>query len=92
MRYIKYIYENGYCGCDEEDIITFEDGTTDAEINNYLSEGLNDYASEYEHAAAGYDWDEGWESEEDEEAYYENCSYNWTEVTEAEYKEWHGEE
>ncbi len=92
MRYIKYHFENGYCGCDEDDVIAFNDDITNDQIDSYLYDDLQEYASGFENVAEGYDYEEGWESAEDEEFYYENCDYSWEEITKEEYKEWLGED
>ncbi len=90
MRYIKYILDVGYAGCNEEDVMALPDDISDVAIEANLYEALQDYAQSMEHVAEGYDWEEGWENEEDKEYYYENCNYSWEEITEEEYNEFLG--
>lgn len=83
--FFKIEFENGYCGCTDTHYEQF-DTVEDAEA--WAKEGLHDYGESYEHCAAGCDFNDGWESEEAEETYYENLSYNITEMDE---DEWHDE-
>lgn len=80
--FVRITYSNGYCGCDDTEVIEVE-SMEDAEA--YASECVNDYAETYTHVATG--WDEGFESAEEEEMYYENCTYDIEEITEEEYQE-----
>lgn len=82
-RYIIGTRSNGYCGCDETEYLIFPENTTDSEINAYFDEGMYDYAESCVYGCA-LQWDEDWESEEDEEMYFENCEYEWHEATEEE--------
>lgn len=81
-RYIVATRNNNYCECDSEEYYIFPEGTPDSEIDEYIEEGMYDYAESYEYVARG--WGEDWESEEDEEEYYNNCSFYWREATEEE--------
>ena len=60
---------------------------TNDEIEDDLQDGLYSYAEQYEYCAEGYDWNTGWDDEADQEYYYENCGYEWEEITKKEYKE-----
>lgn len=77
MRYIIIEYSNGYCGCDVQEYCIFKKDVPDSIIDSYCSERLQEYAKNYMFAAKEYDSNF---KEEDEESYYNNCSYNWTEV------------
>lgn len=88
-RYIIVTRSNGYCGCDYEEHYVFSEETSDIEIDEYIAEGMYDYASQYEYIARG--WCSDWESEEDEEEYYNNCSFDWHEATEEEKEDYEGE-
>lgn len=81
-RYIVVTRNNNYCECDSEEYYIFPEGTSDSEIDKYIEEGMYDYAESYEYVARG--WGEDWESEEDEEEYYNNCDFYWREATEEE--------
>ena len=83
-RYIVATRSNGYYGCDSTEFLIFPEGTYDAEIDFYLNEGMHDYAESYAHVKTG--WGEDFESEEDEEAYYMNATFDWREATEEEIK------
>ena len=62
-------FENGYCGCDQEE--EFE-GTYEEAVD-FAEERLPDYAESMAHAAFGW----GEEIDEEEyEMYAENCGYN----------------
>ena len=74
MRYIIITLSNGYYDCDEEDCLIFPKDTPDEEISSYADELLSDYSASYEYLAE--------DSEEDIQAYYENCSFDWIEVFE----------
>lgn len=89
MRYIYFTGGNGYCGCDIDEVSVFPDDTTDEELDQYAYEMAIDNAETYEYVATG--WDEGWESEEAEDLYYQDSYCNWVEITEEEYKEMKGD-
>lgn len=80
--FVRITYSNGYCGCDETEVLEVENME---EAEEWASDALNDYAENYAHAATG--WDTDFESEEEEEAYYENCTYEIEEISEEEYQE-----
>ena len=82
-RYIEVERSNNYCGCDSLEHYIFPDTATDEDIDNYIVEGMYDYALDYEYIATG-GWDCDWESEEERDTYYEDCYYSWREVTEQE--------
>lgn len=89
-RHIIVTRSNGYCGCDSEEYYVFSEETTDIEIDEYIAEGMYDYALQYEYIATG-GWDSDWENEEDEEEYYNSCSFDWHEATEEEKEDYEGE-
>lgn len=88
-RYIIVTRSNNYCGCDSEEYYIFPEGTSDIEIDEYLEQGMYDYAEQYEHVAKG--WGEDWENEDEEEAYYNNCVFDWYEATEEERQDYEEE-
>lgn len=79
--FVRIKYSNGYCGCDESEVLEVENIE---EAEAYAAEAIYDYAESYSYISG---WDEDFESEEDEEAYYENCNFDITEITEEEYQE-----
>lgn len=84
MQYVRICYDNGYAGCCDEHYLAFDDECTEEYINGFVSEGLYDYAESYSHVASGW---EGFENEEDEEYYYENCYYDWEFISKEEWEE-----
>ena len=82
-KYYKIMYNNGFCGCDEEDYIKCDD----EEINEYAIEGLYNYYS-FSEPDSRFLSEEDYESYEDMyEDYIQNyLDVTWIEVTEEEYK------
>lgn len=54
MRKVKFYLGTGFAGASHEDIIEFEDGTTDEEITEYFEEWKNNFLD-----ASWWDVDEG---------------------------------
>lgn len=77
MRYIIVEYSNGYCGCDRQEYLAFQDYTTDEEIDQYCVEELNYYAETYKLVARNCD--DHW-TEEDDKNYYSGCSFDWFDI------------
>jgi len=86
MRYIHFYGSNGYCGCDYDEYISFEDNITDEEIEAYSNDIAYQNAESYEYTLAGR---MDWESEEERDFYYENAvsNANWEEITKEEFDE-----
>jgi hypothetical protein len=89
MQYVRLVFDNGYCGCEEENYLAFDDECTEKDINAYAQENLQDYAESYAHVATG--WDNDFEDEEDEVYYYESCYYDWDFISKEEWEENNGE-
>ena len=70
MKYVRFYGGNGYCGCDYEEYVMFDDDCPEDEIENYSSQLAYENAETYEYVVTG--WNEDWESEEDREWYYED--------------------
>lgn len=87
MKYVMFFGNNGYCGTDYEEYVAFEDGVSENEINDMSNEYAYENAETYEYMERG--WDSQWESEEDEEGYYDNAMTHcgWNYCSEEEYKE-----
>lgn len=88
MRFIHFTGGNGYCGCDIDEYVAFEDGTDDIVIDMYANKLAEENGETYEYVATG--WDIDWESEEEREMYYENCYCDWEEISEEEFEEGRG--
>ena len=84
-RYIKFTVSNGYCGCTNEHFEVFEDDMTNEDLDNYGRELARDNAETYAHAATG--WDEDFESEDEEEEYYDNAECTWVELSKEDFEE-----
>lgn len=82
-RYIRFAGGNGYCGCDFDDLAAFDDDTTDRVIDEYGFELALDNAESLASAATG---GEEFESEEEEQEYFDNCWYEWEEISLEEYE------
>lgn len=85
MRYFKFTYDNGFHTGAEDEYVEFDDNVTEEALNDYGVEALSAYAESYDYLALGWDNDEVDEDERD--AYYENCDFNYEEVTKEEYME-----
>ena len=83
MKYVRFHYDCGYVGCDNEEYIEFEDGEySDWDLDVMCNEGAEMNAEQFAYQIS-------FDSEEDEEDYYEdarNDSY-WEYITEEEYME-----
>lgn len=87
MFYFQYYVSNGYCGCEETDVIALADFD---DIYQFIKEASDDNAASYEYVETGYDGD--FETEEDRENYYQTAlSYaEWKEISEEEYNDFIG--
>lgn len=85
MRYIHFTGGNGYCGCDIDEYVEFEGDTLDEDLDQYAADLAADNGETFSYVATG--WGEDFESEQEENDYYENCWCNWEEVSEEEYEE-----
>lgn len=86
-RYIKFYGGTDYCGCDFEKLAMFDDDTLDGVIDSYSYELAQDNAEAFAYIATGWDEDdEGFESKQDEQNYYESCWWDWEEITKEEYE------
>lgn len=82
---MKFIgeYDNGYCG-NNDNVFFFEADNIDA-VYAYMAEGLYEWAEQNIIGVEGYNFGEGFNSQEDEDYYYDNCDYIVTEVDEDEF-------
>jgi hypothetical protein len=82
---MKFIgeYDNGYCE-NSDNVFFFEADNIDA-VYAYMAEGLYDWAEQNVIGVEGYTFGEGFDSQEDEDYYFDNCDYVVTEVDEDEF-------
>lgn len=85
MKYVKFTCDTPFCGTEKEEYLAFEDTVTEEELYEILDDMIYENAESFEYCATG--WDEDFKSEEDREAYYEDCSGEWKFVSEEEYYE-----
>lgn len=86
MKYVRFYGNNGYCGCDYEEYVMFDDECPIEEIDDYSAQLAYENAESFEYIARG-GWDSDWESEDEREFYYEDAlSYcGWEYCTEKEF-------
>lgn len=83
MIYVHAEFDNGYrTGC-EDNYYEFADEVTAEEIEQTIHEEANEYFAEWECL------DTDWDSDEDEQndCYYDGCSYSWEYITKEEYND-----
>ena len=87
MKYVRFSGGNGYCGCDYEEYVMFDDDCPEDEIENYSIELAYQHAESFEYVESS--WDSDFEDENDREMYYENAlSYcGWDYCSEEEFNE-----
>ena len=87
MKYVRFYGGNGYCGCDYEEYVMFDDDCPEDEIENYSSQLAYENAENFEYVVTG--WNEDLESEDDRENYYDDIlSYcGWDYCSKKEFEE-----
>ena len=87
MKYVRFSGGNGYCGCDYEEYVMFDDDCPEDEIENYSIELAYQNAESFEYVETG--WNSDFEDENDREMYYENAlNYcGWDYCSEEEFNE-----
>ena len=86
MKIILARCGNGYCGCDAEEVFFFDEGMTEAEINQEVWCWARENAESFAYVHFG--WDEPY-TDEDYDDYIESyVKHNWREATYEEYVEW----
>ena len=86
MKIILAKCDNGYCGCDCEDVFFYDNDTTETEIEEDLWEWAVDNAESYAYVHFG--WDEEYSEEEYEEYLENHVNYTWYEAIYEEYVDW----
>lgn len=87
MKYVRFYGGNGYCGCDYEEYVAFEDDESPAIIDAYSNELAYENAESYEYVVTGYD--EDFDTVEERDEYYEDAySYcGWDYCSKEEFEE-----
>lgn len=87
--FVEITFDNGYTECEVEEYMEVED---EEDAQCYAEDSLTDYAESYFYVATS--WGNDFETEEEREEYFENCSYSIKEITQEEYEDnmWGGEE
>ena len=86
MKIIFAHCENGYVGCNVEDVFLFDDEMTEAEIDQEIWYWACENAESFAYVHFG--WDEPY-TEEDYDDYIENhVNFDWYEATHEEYVKW----
>ena len=82
---MKFIgeYDNGYCG-NGDNVLFFEADNINA-VYDYMAEGLYEWAEQNILGVEGYTFGEGFDSQENEDFYFENCTCTVIEVDEDEF-------
>lgn len=83
MKYVRFTAETPYCGTTIDEYQFFDDNITDEELGEIASEIIYHNAESFEYLATG--WGEDFESEEDRESYYQDCTGGWDIISEEEY-------
>lgn len=89
MKIVKIVFENGYvANYDNEHIYIMEDDYTDSQLGLIIADDFASFCEDNMLGVQGYDFYNGWESEEDEQDYYDNCTWYPEEITLKELEEW----
>lgn len=83
MRYVRYSLEVGFCGCNEEGVMAFDDKDF-VHVQETLDAMAQDHATSWEGDTRLYDEEEWAEMADD---FYSNVYATWDEISEEEYKD-----
>lgn len=83
MIFIKVHVDTNYCDGDGYRTVYFiyDDNTSFRSIETDVKDYANEFFEDHVYLAQGYDFWEGWESEEDEADYYDNCYWSFERIT-----------
>ena len=92
MKYYKITTSTLYCGTENEHFIASENPLSEEELRETVNELTRENAESFEYLVTGWDGEniEGMSEDEIQEMlddYYEYCTGEWQEISEAEYKE-----
>jgi hypothetical protein len=82
---VRYHFHNGYCGCDQEEVMFYENDTPAREIDQDCQQWGLENADSYAYVHFG--WDEEYTDEEYENYLYD-CDFGWHPITWEEYVEY----
>lgn len=85
MKYIYACFDNGYYTGNENHYYVFNDDTSGEEIYSTIRNDANAYFDDYSYL--DIDYNNGWDSDVDEDRYYNNCTWEYEYITEEEYNE-----
>lgn len=85
MKYVHAYFDNGYYTGVENHYYVFNDDTSEEEIYSTIENDANIYFDDYNYL--DIDYNNGWDSDIDEDLYYNNCTWNYEYITEEEYNE-----
>lgn len=83
MYYYKFTATTPYCGTDTEELFESEEPLEQWAIDEMCADYAREVGETYSYLATG--WDEDWDTEEDEENYFADCSCECEELT---FEEW----
>lgn len=92
MKYYKITTSTIYCGTSNEHYIASQEPMSEEELQNTVEELTRENAESFEYLMTGWD-DENIEGMSEDEVqamlddYYADCSGEWQEISESEYKE-----
>lgn len=89
MRYIKFTGGTEYCGTDFTLVREYDDNISEDDLDEEAAILANDTGADFEYMATG--WDDGFETDEERETYYEGCWCYWDEISKEEYDEFEEE-
>ena len=84
---VRWYFENGYSGCEQEEMMFYPKGTSTRTIDIDVNEWGHENADSYAYVALGWE-EEDYTEEEYEEYLYDYCNWGWHEVTWEEYVEY----
>lgn len=85
MKYIYASFDNGYYTGNENHYYVFNDDISEEEIYKTIKDDANIYFDDYNYL--DIDYNNGWDSDTDEDRYYDNCTWVYEYITEEEYNE-----
>lgn len=83
MKVIRVYMDTDYIDGDGNRTVYFlyDSDVKTSTVDRDISEVANEFFEDHEYLADGYSYTDGWDCEEDEQSYYDNCYYDWQEIT-----------
>ena len=85
MKYVYASFDNGYYTGNENHYYVFNDDISEEEIYETIEYDANIYFDDYNYL--DIDYNNGWDSDADEDHYYNNCTWEYEYITMEEYNE-----